>query len=83
MLGERLENFNEQVDRLLTALTWNQRTTRLSGDVRSTKLFTKRDGAAGVVDSNAAVVFVRLDERRVPVRLAIVGDGVHHEGVDV
>src|SRR5262249_53909703 len=37
----------------------------------------------GVVDANVPVIHIRLDPRRVPVFLAAVVDGVHHEGVDV
>ena len=39
--------------------------------------------ASGVVDADLAVVRIGLDPRRMPVRLALVGDRVHHEGVDV
>ena len=83
VLGQGLEDLDEQVDRLLARLSGRQRTARLGGDVRRAELGAEREGAAGVIDADLAVMRVGLDERGVPVGLAMIGDRVHHERVDV
>src|SRR5208283_4095248 len=47
------------------------------------QLGAERKRAPGVVDPDLAVMRIGLDERRMPVRLAMVSDRVHHERVDV
>ena len=83
MLGQGLQDLDEQVDGLLPRLAGGDRAAGLGRDVRGAQLGAEAEGAPGVVDPDPAVVRVGLDERRIPVGLAGVGDGVHHERVHV
>ena len=74
VLGERLEDLDEQVDRLLPRLPLGDRAARLGGDVRGAEFGAKGQGTLRVVDPDLPVMRLGVDERRVPVRLPAVGD---------
>src|SRR5262249_36055080 len=79
MLGKRLQNFDEKVNRLGARLAGRKRTAGLSRDVRCAELGTKRKCPPGMVNANLAVMPLRLDERGMPVRLSMIVHGIHHE----
>ena len=83
MFRERLQDFDEKVDRLAPRLSGRERSARFGRDVRRVHLGAKFERAVGMVDPGAAISFVGFDERRIPIGLAMIGDRVHHEGVDV
>ena len=83
VLGQRLQHLDEQIHRRLAGLAGRDGAARLGRDVRRAQLGAEGKRPTRVVDANTAIAFVRLDERRVPIRLTVVGDRVHHEGVDI
>ena len=56
VLGQGLEDLDEQVDRLLARLARGERPARLGRDVRGAELGAEAQGAPGVVDPDPAVV---------------------------
>ena len=83
VLGQRLQDLDEKVDRLASRLAGRERAAGLGRDVRCAQLGAKRKRPPGVIDPDLAVVTLGLDERRMPVGLAVVVHRVHHERVDV
>ena len=83
VLGQRLQDFDEQVDRGLARLAGCERAAGLGRDVRRAQLGTERKRPPGVIDPDLAIMRLGLDERGMPVRLAAVVDGIHHERVDI
>ena len=56
VLGQRLEDLDEQVDRLLPRLARGQRPARLGRDVGRPQLGAEAQGPAGVIDPDPAVM---------------------------
>ncbi len=83
VLGQRFQDLDEEVDRLAAAAARRERAAGLGRDVRRAQLGAQASARLRVVDPDLAVMRLGLDERRMPVGLAVVVDGVHHEGVDV
>jgi len=71
VLGQRFEDLDEQVDRLLAVLPGSERTPG-SVVMWGRPARHRGSGRGGVVDPDAAVVRVGLDERGIPVGLAEV-----------
>ncbi len=73
----------EDVCRVAPGLTFFQGAAGLGLNARRPQFPRQAQRANRVFTANRPVVPIRLDPRRVPVRLPGVSDGIHHETVDV